>query len=135
MNRRAALSLAYISIATLSLFKSPISQASNRSNDFSFCVVATHGRCFTLKNDQLKSDHGELKLSTAQLKKVTTEVQNFIEKTTYALPYKNSGAENCQIGLRYRTEVSTIERCAEKLTSSDTARMQNLFQLLSTGAS
>ena len=127
MNRAALLAL-------LLFIQCPTARAANNTGDFSFCVVATHGRCFTLKSEKLKSDSGELKLNQEQLKQITSEIQNFLGQTAYAVPYKNSGAANCHTGLSYRTESTTAERCAEKLTASDKARMQKLFQLLSTGA-
>ncbi len=134
MNRLIVLSPAAISFAVLLQIECPSAQAAKKIDDFSFCAVATHGRCFTLKNEKLRSDSGELKLSQEQLKKVAAEIQNLLSKTAYAIPYKNSGAANCRIGLRYRTETTTVDRCAEKFTADDKARMQRLFQLLSTGA-
>lgn len=131
---RLILSLAAISSAVLLPIENSLGQAASKLDGFSLCVVATHGRCFTLKNEKLKSDSGELKLSQEQIRKVAAEIQNFLSKTAYAVPYKNSGAANCRIGLRYRTETTTVERCAEKFTADDKARMQKLFQLLSTGA-
>lgn len=120
-------------LAFLIFIQCPTAQATNKFSDFSFCVVAIHGRCFTLKNEKLRSESGEMKLSQEQQKKITADLQDFLKKTAYAVPYKNSGAANCRTGLRYRTETTTIERCAEKLTASDKAHMQKLFQLLSTG--
>ena len=77
MNRLTALSLAAISCAVLLLTKKPTAQAANKLGDFSFCVVASHGRCFTLKNDRLKSDSNDLKLNQEQLKKIASELQDF----------------------------------------------------------
>lgn len=134
MRQLLTLSVATASIAISLLLESQTALAANKIDDFSFCVVATHGRCFKLKNKRLKSDRGELILSQEQLEKVAAVTQDFLSQTAYAVPYKNSGAANCRTGLRYQTETATAERCAEKLTASDKARMQKLFQLLSTGA-